>query len=309
MKCVQLLSWTVVFLLSHQLALVDAKVRNRVQKWQQRTWRARFGAGPRRDWRTAFDPPKTHRRSRYGLSPREDDFFAPDAVPNAYSNYHYRRLGGAKSTKSARSTKPTSDRRRERGEGKHTLGNRLKRHARGYTAGLGEELKDYLDPIDMMLLDYAPSSEFVPLHPEFAQQFNIDEDLGEMPISSQAGTTFSVQRDTITDKQPKEFKIVFHHRNPSGGCIRSRYQSNALRRRMWHRRSWSVAGLGWIGAVLFVVLVFWRTVNAAPTSDCGTPPANGTVAVATEQLIDKPNVPELDPLRWLVSKSGSFFKG
>ncbi|XP_058453721.1 uncharacterized protein LOC131431834 [Malaya genurostris] len=42
----------------------EGKNRNRVQKWQQRTWKARFGSAPKGDW--MFDVPvkgRTHRRN------------------------------------------------------------------------------------------------------------------------------------------------------------------------------------------------------------------------------------------------------
>uniref|UniRef100_A0A8W7PEW9 Uncharacterized protein n=1 Tax=Anopheles coluzzii TaxID=1518534 RepID=A0A8W7PEW9_ANOCL len=217
----QLLRWSVSFLLLHHLSqhsFVESKVRNRVQKWQQRTWRARFGSGPRRDWKSAFDPPKTSHRSRYGLSPRVEDFFNPDGVPNAYSNYHYRRVGSGKGGgKSQRATKLTSGRREG---GKYSTGSRLKRHTRERAEPYIEELKDYLDPVDLMLLGDDPNSEFVPLQPEFGQQYNIDTDESSQEHPGPA-VDGGASMPSGGDKKLKEFKIVFHHRNLNGSGVRA----------------------------------------------------------------------------------------
>uniref|UniRef100_A0A182MB81 Uncharacterized protein n=1 Tax=Anopheles culicifacies TaxID=139723 RepID=A0A182MB81_9DIPT len=228
MKCVQLL-WSFAFILLCQLSenrgLVDSKVRNRVQKWQQRTWRSRFGSGLRRDWKTAFEPPKSSHRARYGLSPREEDFFTTDGVPNAYSNYHYRRVGNSRgSSKGQRASKLSSGRWKNPDDGKYARGNRLKRHVRGHTEP-SEEVKDYLDPRDLMLLGDDPNSEFIPLQPELGQQYNTEdteENSRELP--------YSVSSDPTPggDKKLKEFKIVFHHRNLNGSGVQSRISLGLL---------------------------------------------------------------------------------
>uniref|UniRef100_A0A182SM60 Uncharacterized protein n=1 Tax=Anopheles maculatus TaxID=74869 RepID=A0A182SM60_9DIPT len=226
MKRVQLL-WSVALLLlcplsENPTSLVESKVRNRVQKWQQRTWRARFGAGPRRDWKSAFDPPKSSHRSRYGLSPREDDFFTPDEVPNAYSNYHYRRVGSSKQyPKGQRASKLASNRWRDRDVAKHTAGNRLKRHTRTGHVEPSEELKDYLDPLDLMLLGDDPNSEFIPLQPEFEQQYIMGTEENSREIPNPASPDAIPPNPSGGDKKLKEFKIVFHHRNLNGSGVRS----------------------------------------------------------------------------------------
>uniref|UniRef100_A0A4Y0BFF1 Uncharacterized protein n=1 Tax=Anopheles funestus TaxID=62324 RepID=A0A4Y0BFF1_ANOFN len=82
---------------------------------------------------------------------------------------------------------------------------------------------------------------------------------------------------------------------------------------MWNRQSVRLMCF----AVLCLLLSFEEgIVTAAPTSDCGTPTTNGThgagvkkASVPQATVVSKPNVPEIDPFRWLVSKSGSIFKG
>ncbi|KAL9708082.1 hypothetical protein quinque_011600 [Culex quinquefasciatus] len=77
---------------------VTAKSRNRVQKWQQRTWRSRFGAGPKSDWKFEGEGKSDHRKENLmagarfgaGLSQDELDLLADRPVPNGYSNFHYR---------------------------------------------------------------------------------------------------------------------------------------------------------------------------------------------------------------------------
>lgn len=67
---------------------VEGKNRNRVQKWQQRTWKTRFGSAPKSEWE--FDAPvrgKSHRRNLYASSRFGDGL---SNVPNGYSNFHYR---------------------------------------------------------------------------------------------------------------------------------------------------------------------------------------------------------------------------
>uniref|UniRef100_A0A182IXM9 Uncharacterized protein n=1 Tax=Anopheles atroparvus TaxID=41427 RepID=A0A182IXM9_ANOAO len=266
MKFVQLLWWT-LFLLSHQLCenggAVESKVRNRVQKWQQRTWRARFGSALRKDWRSAFGPPKSHRRTRYGLSPEEEDFFTSDSVPNAYSNYHYRRFG-ASHPRARGAGGPTKD----RDDGiPLSESRRPKRHARGRSE-LTDDLKDYLDPVDLMMLDDDPNGELFPLaQTELGQQYRAVDDEAE-----RISFPF-VPESSESDK--------------------------------------SVLRTG-IGAWFLVTGGEVLSLRIAPVTSgsSGTMPTNTSGATTGGHLLGKPpNVPEVDPLRWLVSKSGSFFKG
>ncbi|KFB39072.1 ABC transporter [Anopheles sinensis] len=343
MKLVQLFWWALFVLLTHQLSenggLVETKVRNRVQKWQQRTWKARFGAALRKDWRSAFGPSKAHHRTRYGLSPEEEDFFTSDSVPNAYSNYHYRRLGAARS--------------RNRGAGRrkpdhpdgitHFESSRPKRHTRGRSE-LADELQDYLDPLDLTMLD-DPNAEFNPLPPyELGQQYHpVDEESDGIPfpfLAEASENDESVMRTGVgADKKLKEFKIVFHHRNLNGNGMRPRcgegkqtinpccpqapaertpilrcgsnYRSVAPPPWKMNRRR---VGL-WLFVFLFVVIggeVMSLRIATGPVSPTSESPKAVDTNVTTTggDLLGKPpNVPDIDPLRWLVSKTGSIFKG
>uniref|UniRef100_A0A1W7R6Z7 Putative conserved secreted protein n=1 Tax=Aedes albopictus TaxID=7160 RepID=A0A1W7R6Z7_AEDAL len=92
----------IVFICVHSWSVgvvVEAKNRNRVQKWQQRTWKARFGNIPRNDWKFgdgAVKGGKSHRKNSYAsarfgeLSRREMDMLSGREVPNGYSNFRFR---------------------------------------------------------------------------------------------------------------------------------------------------------------------------------------------------------------------------
>ncbi|ETN62871.1 hypothetical protein AND_005436 [Anopheles darlingi] len=195
---------------------VEAKVRNRVQKWQQRTWRARFGSTPRKDWKSAFEPEKSSHRRHYGLSPREDDFFTSDTVPNAYSQYHYRRYGdtrfkGHRKDGSSAASPASSPSRGRRPTESGSFGAQRPKRLAGPLYDPAPELKDYLDPVDLMLLGDDPNVEFVPIGEELAQRYGPEQGLEQDTLPDDETTP------EAKDKQKtKEFKIVFHHRNPHG---------------------------------------------------------------------------------------------
>lgn len=79
---------------------VEGKNRNRVQKWQQRTWKARFGNVPRNVWKfndgLVKGSSKSHRGEKsyasatFGeLSRKEIEMLSGKEVPNRYSNYRF----------------------------------------------------------------------------------------------------------------------------------------------------------------------------------------------------------------------------